>query len=80
MRKIKRYRSNARALSYNERNWDAEVGDLMVDTGGRLYRLTASRGWSKRNLGELTPLLIKPPSPGLCAAIIDGQVWWVKNP
>lgn len=76
---VRKYRSKARVLPWDPWNYSAEVGDLMVNSNGRLYRLAESRGRNKAAAGELTPVLIKPPSPELYAKIIDGEVWWVKD-
>ncbi len=67
-------RSNARILPYDERNWDAETGDIMVDWNGRAWRLTASNGRNKRAAGELTPIEIK--KPGYIAVIIEEKLFW----
>lgn len=79
MQKIREYRSKGKVYGWNPWNWDAEPGDLMVNNLGQLFRIAKSRGRNKAAAGDLTPVLIKPPSPELCAAIIDGRVWWVKK-
>lgn len=76
---IKRVRVKGKVLGYNSWNWGAEPGDVMVNYKGQLFRLVESRGRNKADAGELTPVLVKPPSPDLCAKIIDGEVWWVRS-
>ena len=66
-----------RAVYLNDWCWDAESGDLYIDTRGRLFRLQESRGRNKAAAGELTPMQIKPPEFGLYAALINGRVWWM---
>ena len=69
-------RRKSHVLRYNERNFDAEVGDLMVDNTGRLYRLEESGGRGKRDLGELYPREIV--RAGFKALIEDGEVYFIK--
>jgi hypothetical protein len=54
-------RRGGRVLGWNPWNHDAEVGDFMIDSSGRLWRLGQSRGRNKRDAGDLTPIQIKPP-------------------
>jgi len=75
-----RRRRTTRVLTYNPWNFDAEVGDLMVDSvDGALYRLEESSGWGKRTSGDLTPRRIKPLSTDMVAKIIDGEIWWIRK-
>ncbi len=75
---VRKYRSKAKVRRWDPWDFDVEVGDLLVDSFGKLYRAAQSRGRDKAASGELTPITIKPPSPELRAKIIDGEVWWVK--
>ncbi|KKN02490.1 hypothetical protein LCGC14_1117160 [marine sediment metagenome] len=80
MTKIKyRKRKTTKVLRFNARNFDAEPGDLMVETygSGKLYRLEDRRIGPMATAGELYPRLIKPPTEGLKAVIEDGEVFWV---
>ncbi|MFA5238399.1 MAG: hypothetical protein WC476_01650 [Phycisphaerae bacterium] len=70
-------RKDRKILPYNERNWDAEPGDIMVMEDGRVWRLTESTGWGKRAAGELTPREIK--KPGFKGSIQKGKLVWVKD-
>lgn len=72
-----RRRRTSQVRQYNPWDWDAEPGDLAVDSHGTLYRLEESTGWGKNKLGELTPRKIKPPKLGMKARIIKGEVYWV---
>jgi len=49
-------------LPFNEWNWDAEPGDIMVSSKwGTAYRLYESNGWYKRMRGKLSRREIKKP-------------------
>ena len=76
--KSKVYRKRGgRVLDYDPWNFDAEVGDFMIDTVGRLYRLEESRGRDKAMSGDLTPRRIKPPHPTATATCgTDGLIRW----
>jgi len=64
-----------RVLPYDPWNFDAEVGDIMVDSmSEKAYRLYESRGRNKRDAGELTPVEIK--KPGKRATLVDGKLVW----
>jgi len=43
-------RKSTKVWPYNDRNFDVESGDLMVDSCGRLYHLVESNGRNKRDL------------------------------
>ena len=58
---------------------DCEIGDLLIDDEGRLFRLKESTGWGKRMAGELTPCQIKPPHPNMKAAIENGDIYWTDE-
>lgn len=64
-------------LHYDPYNFDAEAGDKMVDSEGKLFRLVESSGFQKRKSGELTPVRIYPPIPEAKAIIRNKQIWWV---
>lgn len=74
-RRFKRHRKGS-VLPYSEHNFDAEAGDHMVTSDGRLFRLAESRGKFKRAAGVLTPIEIKPPNAKARAVIRHGEVWW----
>ena len=65
-----------RILGFYEANQSASPGDKMVDSEGIAYRLEQSTGYWKRNAGDLTPRLIKPPHSKAKAVIRNGQLWW----
>jgi len=70
-------RKKGNVYGYNERNWNAEVGDYMVTLYGKLVRLEESTGRNKSAAGELTPRTIKPPRTGWIAVIVDGnRIFW----
>jgi len=71
-----RMRPGKMALGWNPWNGDIEDGDYCVDAKGALWRCDPSRGRNKRDAGELTPVRIKPPKPGLVARIIKSEIWW----
>ena len=78
---LRRYRrrKTARVFGFNPWNFEAEAGDLMVDsTTGRLYRCEESSGPDKAAIGELNPREIKPPLPGLHAVIHENEIWWAS--
>lgn len=60
---------------FNPWNFDAEVGDRVIDFGDNVYDLRESRGRNKAALGELTPVLVKTNKK---AVNIDG-VWYWKD-
>lgn len=69
------------ARQFNERDWEAEPGDKMVDTDGTLYYLHESSGSDKRKSGELTYRTVKPPKdmPSAKAHLIDGRIFWIEE-
>ena len=82
MAKIRfRKRKATRVRRYNPRDWDAEPGDLMVESfgSGKLYRLEDRRIGPMAAAGELYPREIAPPKSGLKAVIEDGEVYWVDT-
>ncbi len=54
-----RHRTRNRVLPFNPWNFDAEVGDIMVNHWREAYYLRQSRGRNKADAGELTPVQIK---------------------
>jgi len=72
-------RRSARVYHWNPWNPDIEIGDLLVDHRGKLYRAEASTGWGKRKAGDLTPREIKPPDDTMKAIIVGDEVFWVAK-
>lgn len=68
-----------RFLPYDERAWNAEPGDKMVDAFGVLCRLEESSGRGKKSLGELYARVIQPPSPKYKAQIINEIGYWILD-
>lgn len=62
---------------YDQWNFDAEEGDLMID-GTKLLRLVVSNGRNKAALGELTPKRVFPPAdiPGAVIEWDGERLWW----
>ena len=58
---------------------DCEIGDLLVDHKGKLFRLRESTGWGKSRAGELTPCEIKPPKSDMKALLEGGEVYWTNR-
>lgn len=58
-------------------DWDAEVGQRVIDLDGKVYDLVESTGWGKRMLGELTPRLAAVQRRGARAKEIDGVWYWM---
>ncbi len=88
LRLVQRYRrrKKVRVFGYNPWLAEAEPGDLMVTTGGKLMRLEVSSGRNKRDAGDLTPRTIKPPRPGLIAVYgpkdevpEKRSIWWAEK-
>jgi hypothetical protein len=75
-----RKRRSARVWGFNPWNFDIEVGDLLIDKDGKLYRARQHRNRNRRDAGELTAVEIKPPGPGFVARMSPDrrEVFWVK--
>jgi hypothetical protein len=58
---------------------DCEIGDLLIDDYGRLFRLRESSGWGKRMAGDLTPCEIKPPLSDMKAILENGEIYWINK-
>ncbi len=78
MKKRYRRRRSVKVWVYSEWNFKVEPGDLLVTFDGKLFRAESSNGYGKRNLGELTPRLIKPPQDGMIAIIEEQEIYWVR--
>ena len=52
---------------------NVERGDKFVDLVGNIYKAVESRGWGKRQRGELTPQIVR------CPYGVLGDAVWVKE-
>lgn len=69
-----------RVLTYDERNWDIEPGDILVDGfTGKAYRAEVNSSEPTRNAGILYPRKLKPPFKDAKAIIEDGRMYWVSE-
>ena len=74
-----RRRRSTKVLNYDAWNFEIEIGDLLVNPGGILFRAEESSGWGKACAGELYTREIKPPEVGMKAVIIKDEIYWVED-